>query len=78
MQTQNDRTVDALMAQLIESGPDGLAAAFVAMLNLAMRMERERANGTLASERSAARTAYGLWLQAQEDRHPRRHADRAA
>ena len=58
MQTQNDRTVDALMEQLIESGPDGLAAAFVAMLNLAMRMERERANGALAYERSAARTAY--------------------
>lgn len=58
MQTQNDRTVDALMEQLIESGPDGLAAAFVAMLNLAMRMERERANGALTYERSAARTAY--------------------
>ena len=58
MQTQNDRTVDALMEQLIESGPDGLAAAFVAMLNRAMRMERERANGALAYERSAARTAY--------------------
>jgi transposase-like protein len=58
MQTQSARTVDALMEQLIESGPDGLAAAFVAMLNLAMRMERERANGALAYERSAARTAY--------------------
>ena len=58
MQTQNDRTVDALMEQLIESGLDGLAAAFVAMLNRAMRMERERANGALAYERSAARTAY--------------------
>jgi hypothetical protein len=42
MQTQNDRTIDALMEQLIESGPDGLAAAVVSMLNLAMRMERER------------------------------------
>ena len=58
MQTQNDRTVDALMEQLIESGPDGLAAAFVAMLNLAMRMERERANGALAYERPVACTAY--------------------
>lgn len=58
MQTRSDRTVDALMEQLIESGPDGLSAAFVAMLNLAMRMERERANGALAYQRSAARTAY--------------------
>lgn len=58
MQTTNDRIVDALIEQLIESGPDGLAAAFVAMLNLAMRMERERANGALTYERSTARTAY--------------------
>jgi hypothetical protein len=58
MQTRNDRTVDALMEQLIETGPDGLAAAFVAMMNLAMRMERERHVGARAYERSAARTAY--------------------
>ena len=70
MQTQNDRTVDALMEQLIESGPDGLAAAFVAMLNLAMRMERERANGALAYERSAARTAYANGYKPKKIEHP--------
>jgi transposase-like protein len=58
MQTRNDRTVDALMEQLIESGPDGLAAAFVAMMNLAMRMERERHVGARAYERSAKRQGY--------------------
>jgi transposase-like protein len=58
MQTPNDRTVDALMEQLIETGPDGLAAAFVAMMNLAMRMERERHVGAQAYERSAERSGY--------------------
>ena len=41
MQTSDDRTIADLMEQLIESGPDGLASAFTAMLNLAMRIERE-------------------------------------
>ena len=30
------------MERLIESGPDGMAAAFTALMNLAMRIERER------------------------------------
>ncbi len=58
MQTPNDRTVDALMEQLIETGPDGIAAAFTAMLNLAMRIERERHVGAQAYERSAGRDGY--------------------
>lgn len=58
MQTLNDRTVDALMEQLIETGPDGIAAAFTAMLNLAMRIERERHIGAQAYERSAGRDGY--------------------
>ena len=58
MQTANDRTVDALMEQLIETGPDGIAAAFTAMLNLAMRIERERHVGAQAYERSAGRDGY--------------------
>lgn len=46
------------MEQLIESGPDGLASAFTAMLNLAMQMERERHLGATAYERSPDRIGY--------------------
>ncbi len=42
MQTKDDRIIAAVMEQLIESGPDGLGAAFAAMLNPAMRIERDR------------------------------------
>lgn len=58
MQTRDDRTIADLMEQLIESGPDGLASAFTAMLNLAMQMERERHLGAAAYERSADRIGY--------------------
>jgi len=58
MQTPHDRTVAELMEQLIETGPDGMAAAFAAMLNLAMRIERERHVGAQAYERSPERSGY--------------------
>ena len=55
MQTPNDRTVTELMEQLIETGPEGMAAAFTAMLNLAMRIERERHLGARPYERTPDR-----------------------
>ena len=58
MQTTNDRAVAELMEQLIETGPDGMATAFTAMLNLAMRLERERHVGAQAYERSPERSGY--------------------
>jgi putative transposase len=58
MQTPNDRTVAELMEQLIETGPEGMAVAFTAMLNLAMRIERERHVGAQAYERSPERSGY--------------------
>ncbi len=58
MQTRNDRIIDDLMEQLIETGPEGMAAAFTAMLNLAMRLERERHVGAQAYERSPERSGY--------------------
>lgn len=58
MQTPHDRTVAELMEQLIETGPEGMAVAFTAMLNLAMRIERERHVGAQAYERSPERSGY--------------------
>ncbi len=48
MQTRNDKTVAELMEQLIEAGPEGMAAAFTAMLNLTMRLECRRPVGAQA------------------------------
>ena len=50
MQSENDRIVAALMEQLIGSGPDGMAAALNAPMNLAMRIGRERHLGARAHE----------------------------
>ena len=63
MQTPDDRTIADLMEQLyramqLESGPEGLASAFTAMLNLAMRMERERHPGACAYERTPDRAGH--------------------
>ena len=56
--TTDDRIIADLMEQLIETGPDGMAATFAAMLNLAMRIERERHLGARAFERTPERTGY--------------------
>ena len=48
MQTMGDKVIDELTEQLIETGPEGIAAAFSATLNLAMRLERERDVGAPA------------------------------
>jgi transposase-like protein len=58
MQTLHDRTAALLMEQLIETGPEGMAAAFTAMLNLAMRLEWWRHVGAQADERSPERSGY--------------------
>jgi len=58
MPTRNDRIIDDLMEQPIETGAEGMAAAFTAMLNLAMRLERERHVGAQADERSPERSGY--------------------
>lgn len=56
MPTRDDEGIDELMEQLIETGPEGMAVAFTAMLNLAMRLERERHVGAQADERSPERS----------------------
>ncbi len=58
MQFENDRIIADLMEQLIENGPDGMASAFTALMNLAMRIERERHLGAQAYERSPERSGY--------------------
>ena len=58
MQTRDDKVIDDLMVQLIETGPEGIAVAFTAMLNLAMRLECRRHVGAQADERSTERSGY--------------------
>ncbi len=42
MRREQDRSIEALMEQLIESGSEGMGAVFAGLFNLAMRIERER------------------------------------
>lgn len=58
MQDHQDRIVAALMEQLIETGPEGMAQAFTALFNLAMRLEREQHLGAGLHERSEGRRGY--------------------
>jgi putative transposase len=58
MQDHQDRIVAALMEQLIETGPDGMAQVFTALFNLAMRLEREQHLGAALHERSEGRRGY--------------------
>ena len=50
--------IAALMEQLIQTGPEGMAQAFTALFNLAMRLERERFLGAEPYERNAERRGY--------------------
>lgn len=58
MQDHQNRIVAALMEQLIETGPEGMAQAFTALFNLAMRLEREQHLGAGLHERSEGRRGY--------------------
>jgi putative transposase len=66
MQTRDDRIIAELMEQLIETGPEGMASMFTAMLNLAMRLERERHVGAQAYERTAERSGYANGYKARK------------
>ena len=65
MQTRDDQVVAELMEQLIETGPEGMASAFTALLNLAMRLERERHVGAQAYERTPERSGYANGYKAK-------------
>ena len=58
MQDTQGKVIAALMEQLIQTGPEGMAEAFTALFNLAMRMERDRHLGAGRYERSDARQGY--------------------
>ncbi len=60
MRTSDARIIAELMEQLIETGPEGMASAFTAMLNLALRFERERHVGAQACERTPERNGFKL------------------
>jgi transposase-like protein len=58
MQDTQSRIITALMEQLIQTGPDGMAEAFTALFNLAMRMERDQHLGAGPYERTGERRGY--------------------
>src|SRR5918911_4524846 len=58
MQGQQDTVIAALMEQLIKEGPEGMAQAFTALFELAMRLERERYLDAGLYERSPERRGY--------------------
>ncbi|MBB4268288.1 transposase [Roseospira visakhapatnamensis] len=58
MQDTQGKVIAALMEQLIQTGPEGMAEAFTALFNLAMRMERDQHLGAGRYERSNARQGY--------------------
>lgn len=58
MPEAQDRIIDALIEQLIEQGPGGMAAVFTRLFNLAMRFERENFLGARHYERTDERRGY--------------------
>ena len=50
--------IAALIEQLIQNGPEGMAQAFTALFNLAMRLERERFLGAEPYKRSPERRGH--------------------
>jgi putative transposase len=58
MQGHQNTIVAALMEQLINEGPDGMAQAFTALFELAMRLERERHLEAGLYERNPERRGY--------------------
>ena len=55
MRREQDKSIEALMEQLIESGPEDMAEVFAGLFNLAMRIERERFLGAGHYERTPER-----------------------
>ena len=58
MQDTQGKVIAALMEQLIKTGPEGMAEAFTALFNLAMRMERDQHLGAGCYERAEERRGY--------------------
>ena len=58
MRKDQDRVLEALMEQLIESGTEEMASVFAGLFNLAMRIERERFLGAGHYQRTPERRGY--------------------
>jgi transposase-like protein len=56
--TSNDTTVAALLEQLIEDGPQAMAQVMTALMNVAMKLEREQFLGAAHYERDPGRRGY--------------------
>jgi len=56
--TSNDTTIAAVMEQLIEEGPQAVAQVMTTLMNLAMRLERERFLGAGHYQRGPERRGY--------------------
>ena len=58
MPEARDRIIDEWMEQLIQQGPEGMAAVFTRLFNLAMRFERENFLGARHYEHTDERRGY--------------------
>ena len=62
--TSNDTTVAALLEQLIADGPQAMAQVMTALMNVAMKLEREQFLGAAHYERDPGRCGYANGLMA--------------
>ena len=58
MDNQHDSAIEAVLEQLIEHGPEGIATVFARAFEMAMRLERERFLGAQLYERTPGRRGY--------------------
>jgi transposase-like protein len=65
MDRRKDRTVEAVLEQLIETGPTDIASVFARAFELAMQIERERFLGADLYERTPERRGYANGYKAK-------------
>ncbi len=58
MDSKHDTAIEAVLERLIEHGPEGIAAVFARIFEMAMRIERERFLGAGHYERTTDRRGY--------------------
>ena len=58
MDNGHDTAIEAVLEQLIEQGPEGIATVFARTFEIAMRIERERFLGAQRYERTPERRGY--------------------
>ena len=58
MDSRHDKAIEAVLEQLIEHGPEGIATVFARTFEMAMRIERERFLGAGHYERTTDRRGY--------------------